>query len=677
MRPKSPAPGAEHTPRPRRAELARAWADAVGTTSYVPMSPAEIQAFLLELVDIIADALQAEPFSAQPVTEVGDRLVAANFTGPETLQRTVEVLGRALLFSPELRDVESLEDKVVTLLGTLGASFARAMRLDAFDQQEEVKWALLVAKQHAERTAKVSEARFREVFSSSAVGIAITDLDGVCVEANDALTEIMGSDQSSLVGRSLIELFAPEDAKLLAASYEDVRYGVVDRMREQGRLVRADGEPAWVHLAVSLLRDADGEPAYHVTVVEDVSELHLLQKNLDFQLLHDSLTGLSNRQHFITRLETMHSRAAITLYHLDLDAFSAVNNGLGHDVGDRMLKAVARKLESLVEGEAALVARIGGDEFAIVLEQSPTTPKVTEMIEMINAELAEPTFVDGHGLALSATIGVVGRPSPGTDVTELLRTANSTLRQAKARGKRQWMSYDQHEDARLRESHALAATLPGAWEHGELQVEYEPVVSLATRDVVGLAPRLCWGTRDHQECLDLAESTGLSIPIGHWVLRQACEHVAATDDLALHVALSPLQSLDEDLVGTVRRALNETGLAPDRLWIALNTGAVLSAQGDDNAHVLSDSHIPTALDGFRGAYDELALLAELPVKSVSLSSAPADPLARTAVGHLVALVHQAGMTVTATGVGTEEDASWWASVGADCATGPLFTPLED
>jgi EAL domain-containing protein (putative c-di-GMP-specific phosphodiesterase class I) len=113
------------------------------------------------------------------------------------------------------------------------------------------------------------------------------------------------------------------------------------------------------------------------------------------------------------------------------------------------------------------------------------------------------------------------------------------------------------------------------------------------------------------------------------------------------------------------------------LRIALNTAAVLSAQGDDNAHVLSDSDIPTALDGFRGAYDELALLAELPVKSVSFSSAPADPLARTAIGHLVALVHQAGMTVTATGVSTEQDASWWASVGADCARGPVFTPLED
>jgi diguanylate cyclase (GGDEF)-like protein/PAS domain S-box-containing protein len=667
-------PGSEATVRPRRLQLARDWAAVISTTSYVPMSPAEIEQFLLGLVDVIADALQDEPFDAAPVAEVGTRLVAAHFTGPETLRHTVEVLGHALLFTPELRDVPRLPEKVVSLLGELSTSFATAMRLNALDQQEEIKWALLWAKQRVERALKVTEERFREVFTSSPLGIAITDLDGVCVEVNAALTAML-EVEGSLVGTRLSALFHPEDAPLLAAVYADVAAGTAQPFREQRRLVRADGEPMWAHLAVSLLRDADGEPAFHVTIVEDVSELHLLQKNLDFQLLHDSLTGLSNRQHFVTQLEAMHSRSAITLYHLDLDAFSVVNNGIGHDAGDQLLKVVARRLENLVEGQRAVVARTAGDEFAIVVEHTPTSRPVHEMIEMINEELGEPTWIDDHGLALSATTGVVDRPSHGTDVAELLRAANATLHRAKARGKRQWLSYDQRLDARDRERFQRAAALPGAVESGELEVVYQPLVDLRTRRVSGVHARLRWGDVGHDECLALAEQTGMSLPIGRWMLQEACQHAVRWPDVPLHVALTPMQSLDEDLVASVKSALDETGLPPERLHVAFNTGALLSAvDDDDNAQVLTDSGVSTGLDGFLGGYDELVLLTRLPLRSLTTSRTPHDPLLREAVREVVAVVHRADVTVIAADVATEVDAAWWESIGVEAARGDFFSP---
>ncbi|GAB2970947.1 EAL domain-containing protein [Saccharothrix stipae] len=668
----------------RRQDIAREWMRAVYPTAYVPMSPTEIELYLLDLVDVIADAVQAEPFTVDPVAVVGDRLVEAHFTGPETLRRTVEVLGRALLFTPELQDVPRLAEKVVAILGSLSTAFATAMRMDAFDQQEEVKRALLAAKRRAERVLKVSEARFREVFDSSAFGIAITDLGGACVEANEALAEMVGRDRAELAGRRLVELFDPADAKAMVSTYEAVGDGRAARVRAQRRLLREDGEPVWVHLAVSLLRDADGEPAYHVTMAEDVSELHLLRKNLDFQLLHDSLTGLSNRQRLVTRLEALHgtSRGGVTLYQLGLDGFSAVNNGLGHAVGDRVLIEVGRRLEAAVAHEDALVARMGGDEFAIVVGNSPATPTVPVVVDRINEALQRPM---DNGVAPSATIAVVDRPPAGWDVAEILRAADATLRRAKSCGKRQWLSYDRHADQRFRDRQARAARMPGALADRELELEYQPVVDLVDRRVLGHVARLRWDDLGHDECLALADETGLSLALGQWALSEAAADTvrsAAADPAGtLYFELSPMQSRDEDLVRRVTRTLAETGLPASRLRLLLDARTMLDCVDDDNAQVLRDNGIAAGLTRFNGGQAELALLEEMPVDAVVLDPSVVRRLAERpesflhdAVARMVDLIRSSGVSVLVPDVDTALRAAWWARVEVDAAFGDHLAP---
>ncbi|WP_433269919.1 diguanylate cyclase domain-containing protein [Actinosynnema sp. CS-041913] len=526
---------------------------------------------------------------------------------------------------------------------------------------------------------KVSEGRFRELFSAAGFGIVITDLQGVCVEANEALGEMLGLPHDELAGRRLIELFHPADAEMLSAAYRAAGAGRVDRFRDQRRLVRGDGEPVWVHLAVSLLRDEDGTPAYHVTMTEDVTELHLLQKNLDFQLLHDSLTGLSNRQHFVTRLEAMHgaSRGGITLYHLDLDAFSVVNNGLGHAVGDQVLRSVARRLEGVVSPEDALVARIGGDEFAIVVATSPTTPKVPDMVERINDVLAAPLEC---GAALSASIGVVDQPAADWGADELLRAANATLHRAKANGKRQWLPYDRHEDTRSRTRLARAARMPGALAGGELEVEYLPVVDLVSGKPSGHVARLRWDELGHDECVDLAEANGLSLTMGQWALREAAEAAASWSGGTLHVELSPMQSRDEDLVGTVKRALEETGLAGTGLRLFLDTRSMLTADGD-NAQVLRDNGIAVGLARFNGGQAELSLLGELSVDAMVLAPSVVRRLAEQreslphkAIGQMVAAIRESGVAVFVPDIPTDDLAGWWRNVGVDGAFGAFTGP---
>ncbi|MEU0883209.1 diguanylate cyclase [Lentzea sp. NPDC005914] len=630
-------------------ELAARWMNALTQTAYIPLSHAEIEQVLL-------DSLVALPESPE---SVADQLVSLHATGPDSLRATIEVL------SPTFE---------LPLLARLSSAYAQAMRMDAFDQQEQIKVAIVRAKQRVERTLKVSQARFREVFDSAALGIVITDLTGRCVEANDTLAEIVGLESGAeLNDRDLTEFYHPEDVAALGASYRKVREGHLDRFRDQRKLIRADGEPVWVYLAVSLLRDADGEPTHHVTMVEDISELHLLQRSLDHQLLHDSLTGLSNRQHFVTQVERRDTNNPITLYHLGLDAFSVVNNGVGHETGDKLLKIVAARLGKLAGEKKAVLARIGGDEFAMMT----FSDTVTTTIEEIQEALAEPTFVDDHGIALSASIGVVDRPPAFATANELMRCANAALRQAKSRGKRQWALHDPHDDARRRGRYALAASMPGAWEHGELEILYAPVHDLETREVLGAVARLHWDDLSHNDTMALADSTGLSLPIGRWLLREACAQAARWVEEfgdrapALHIALGALQSRDEDLVADVKRALDETGLPPDRLRIALDISSVLA--GDDNAVVLHDSGIVTALDGFHGGHDELTVLTEVPVRTV-ITRAPApgtDSPLRQAMRDLVTAVHSFGVRFAVDEVHTLDDAEHWRSVGADAVIGLL------
>ncbi|WP_052684241.1 putative bifunctional diguanylate cyclase/phosphodiesterase [Lentzea aerocolonigenes] len=630
-------------------ELAARWMNALTATAYIPLSHAEIEQVLL-------DSLVELPESPE---SVANRLVSLHATGPDSLRATIEVL------SPTFE---------LPLLARLSSAYAQAMRMDAFDQQEQIKVAIVRAKQRVERTLKVSQARFREVFESAALGIVITDLGGRCVEANDTLAEIVGLESGAdLNDRDLTDFYHPDDLAALGAQYRKVREGHLPRFRDQRKLIRADGEPVWVYLAVSLLRDADGEPTHHVTMVEDISELHLLQRSLDHQLLHDSLTGLSNRQHFVTQVERRAANDPITLYHLGLDAFSVVNNGLGHETGDKLLKIVAARLGKLAGEKKAVLARIGGDEFAMMT----VSDNVTTTIEEIQEVLGEPTFVDDHGIALSASIGVVDRPPVFATTAELMRCANAALRQAKARGKRQWALHDPHDDARRRGRYALAASMPGAWEHGELEIVYAPVHDLETREVLGAVARLHWDDLSHNDTMALADSTGLSLPIGRWLLREACAQAARWvqefGDRAptLHIALGALQSRDEDLVADVKRALDETGLPPERLRISLDISSVLA--GDDNAVVLHDSGIVTALDGFHGGHDELAVLTEVQVRSV-ITRAPApspDSPLYQAMRDLIATVHSFGVRFGVDEVHTLEDAEYWRSAGADAVIGLL------
>lgn len=675
-----PDPSVTAPPVQRREQMARAWTRSATTASYIPRSVDDIESVLLELVDEVLSTLAADDFSLSSGARIGERLVDEGFIDPAALAATISVLSHELLADLESTPDTELARRTVALLGAMSSGYADGLRHYTLTQQEQVKQALFNAVLRAEHNLRGTENRFREVFASSATGIAITDLEGMCIEANPALAAILATGQDRLPGRMLTDIFRGDDAGDVMSAYRRILDGDQTRVHEHRSLRKENGELAWVLLAISLLRDGAGAPAYFVTMVQDVTELHLLQDRLGHQLLYDALTGLANRQCFHTKLETMLERAephaTITLCCLNLDAFALVNNSFGHAVGDRLLQTVSRRLEEAMSDENGLVARIAGDEFAVLIEDSPTTPDIGDLIGMLTAELADPEYIDGIGVAVGASVGAVRRRAGDGDAVELFRAADTALRKAKATGRRQWAGFHGDEDRAAVELDRLAASLPAAWENGDLAVGFAPVVRLTDRKVVGARAVLSWDEADHATCLRLAERTGWSVHVGPLLLLEACKRFAGSDGV-LRVQLTRNQSGDADLVRAVHRALEESGLAADRLELSLDVGALLDDFGDgrDNLEVLGDIGVRVGLCGVTGGPLDLDLVSSAKVQSVTLSGALgtgsrvlAEETART-----VRMFDAFGAACSVLDVPSREAADWWASIGVATAQGGVFS----
>ncbi|SMD20732.1 putative bifunctional diguanylate cyclase/phosphodiesterase [Kibdelosporangium aridum] len=678
-----------------RVKVARKWAYLLSSSTYLPFSQQEIDQAMHELVDVVFNAALSEPFNADLATGVGTRLVDMRCTGPTSLRRTIDVLGKALLSEPELYRIDDKrEERAVQLLGVIASDYLEAARQFIFTQQEDIKEALVRAGSDAQRQARATQARFDAIFTSSPSGIAIVELTGAFVRANPALQNML--DRTDFDDVTLFDVVDPDEAPFLKAACRDLADGWAERLHQQRRLIRQDGEAVRASMSITVLRDNGSTPTHLLVSVHDETEMSLLQGQLSHQSLHDVLTGLPNRQYFSTRLESVLRQAdpdiGATLYHLDLDAFSMITDGLGRSVGDRVLMNVAQRLRAVVAGENAMVARFDGDEFAIIVQNSETTPDLVSMIASINEELAEPIYFDGRGVAASASIGVVHKPPADADVNELLRTADMTLRRAKANGRRQWGLFDSAEDARDRSRFSLAAQMPGALEMGEITVVCRPLIRLSDGGRAGFEALLRWEHESevisHSLCLELAEQTGLIVPLRDTLLDEAgkqvqwwnTEHGTA---LPLTMALTANQACDPDLVGAVLIRLTEAEMDPSLLRISMPASVLLADRGEsvDNFRVLADNGITMEVHDFGSAAGDIECLEDLPASSARIAprlverlrSGKSSLITRT-LTDLIEVAHLAGAAITVDGIETAEQADWWREIGADTALGRYFAP---
>jgi diguanylate cyclase (GGDEF)-like protein/PAS domain S-box-containing protein len=528
-----------------------------------------------------------------------------------------------------------------------------------------------------------------EIFSTPSVGMVITDLEFDVIRSNRALANILEYKGGRLGVARLDEIFRPDDLDYLRLRYQVLHEEGSPPFRERRSLRKSDGEEALVFLSASVLRDPDGTPRYYVTTVEDVSERHFLESRLRFQAITDALTGLPNRQRFEGHLEEAlsgkNAPQELTVLHLNLDRFGVVNDGLGREVGDRLLQTVALRLTDMFADEKVTIARFDGDEFGVLVEHQASTPPCSVMAMRINEELAEPVFVDNHGVAVTATIAVLHDPKPDLTPAELLRATDITLRRLKAGGRGQWGMVDAQQNAADRDRLSLASTMPGAWQSGEIELEYRPLVSVPDRNDVAVQALLRWnhadGSLDHERCLQALAETGLSLPIGRWMLSRACEELKSLPGRpVLYVELPRELAGDQDLVATVQAVLSDAGLTSKNLWIGMPVEALCNSDGlaEDNLLVLAEIGLSIVLYEFGTTSGDLGCLEDLKIHSVKMSTRVVDRIANRSsdetlftrvIRDLVPLVRGHGTPVIVGDIDTQEQFTWWREVGVDIVLG--------
>lgn len=674
--------------------FASRWARTVADTSYVQMDLGETETYLTALAEQLLQVWTSEPFDAEGAWQVGSALVDGHFTNPNSLRRTLAMLPRAL--AGDVLDTETLT-RMGAVQGMFAAGYATRLRERTLAEQDAIRTAALIARGDAEMAARSSEARFRAVFAGAAIGMGLGDTGGNIIDANPALMKMLGYSLREMRKRNVADFMHPADARKVWELYEELVVGDRESFQTAKQFKRSDGTAIWTHLTVSLIRNAEGQPEFQVAVIEDVTDLHRLQSQLQHQADHDDLTGLSNRALFQRRLAELTNGAQegrrLGLCLLDLDGFKAINDSVGHAVGDQVLVEVASRLDAAVAQEGHLVARLGGDEFVILVQDTDGPQDLIAVAEAAFRAVEQPISIAGRSYSITASAGLVERAT-SADTADVMRAADITLYWAKAEGKDRWAFFDHERSDREVAQYTLARMLPEALNNNQFYLAYQPLISLATGLPSGVEALLRWnhpklGNLLPGHFIDAAEESGIIVPLGRWILQTACRQAqlwaaGSSDPLRISVNMAIRQLADPELIPMVTSLLEETGLQPCQLQLELTERAVIGTDSEPLAvlHGLAGLGVRIAIDDFGTGYSNMTYLRRLPVAELKLAGSfinevrtsddATHPVDAQIVGSLVSLAHTLGMTVTAEEVETFAQAEALRELGCDTAQGNYY-----
>ncbi|MCG6117204.1 MAG: EAL domain-containing protein [Aquimonas sp.] len=582
------------------------------------------------------------------------------------------------------------------LWGFVGFDSVRERR--EFMLAEESVLKLIAASMGAAIERRRSEADLRRavsVFESTRDSIAVADLEGRIISTNPALLRCSGYSREELLGRHWIDVFADDTQRERLLTEIESSLRSLGYWNGECTSHRRDSSsyPQW--LSINAVRDGSGEARQFVLVGTDISPLKASEARLDYLAHHDMLTGLPNRRLAQSELERQLVAEAkpFAVLFIDLDRFKGVNDSLGHSVGDAMLIEAARRLRARLRGEDML-ARLGGDEFLVVLRGVGDAREALSVAQGLCARLREPYLLGERKLFASASIGLSLYPVHGSSVELLMQRADLAMYRAKHEGRDRVSVFSEELGEAARRALELEALLRRALEQGELTLHYQPRICLRSGRIVGAEALLRVAGPDGAhlptaELVELAEAVGLIVPIGRWVLEQACLQMAlwrmkGLPSVQVSVNVSAQQFYAGDLIEIVDAALARHGLPAAMLELEL-TESVLMQDPDAASRALEDigaRGIGRALDDFGSGYSSLSYLLRFPVDRlkvdrVFVASVPADARAAAIVATTAELARRLGISMVAEGVETGAQLEFLRAEGVPEAQGWLFSRAVD
>lgn len=540
-----------------------------------------------------------------------------------------------------------------------------------------------------------SEQQYQSLFEEHPDAVFSLDEHGNFQSVNRSCMNILGYSSQELIGQSLLNYIAENDRKIVQSYMRSAKKGMPQSFEIHGW--QKARQSCYFHITL-IPAAVGGVNLGTYGIARDMTQLKQNQQQVEYMAFHDVLTGMANRRKFENDLTDAlyagqkHDMITAVLF-IDLDRFKSINDLLGHTVGDQLLIEAANRMKQYVR-EKDTVARQGGDEFTILLTEMFSQKNVITFAENLLKAFQQPFLLGGQEFYITPSIGIALAPAHGTTAPQLIKNADTAMYEAKATGKNKYILYTNEMSKAEQKRNMLEKELRKAIQNEELLVHYQPQVHMYTKQIIGFEALVRWkhpklGMISPADFIPLAEETGLIVPIGEWVLRQACKqakqwHEKGYISLKVGVNLSPMQFIDPNLVQLVTNALQEAGLPPEALDLEITEGIAMRNEQlvIEKLQLLQSLGIQISIDDFGTGYSSLSYLTKYPIHTLKIArefiqEIEHNPQEEAIISSIIMMAKNLRLTVIAEGVETEKQWDFLTEQRCDQIQGYYVSkPLE-